>query len=64
VQATEGRNPTHAEMVAFMKQYNVTLPAMRPWFHYAYDAKTAAVLVLEDKAVKAQVYKEYGLPPE
>lgn len=64
VQATEGRNPTYAEMVTWMKQYNVELPAMRPYYHYAYDAKTAAVLVLEDKALKAQIYKEKGIPLE
>ncbi|QDT65281.1 hypothetical protein [Calycomorphotria hydatis] len=48
--AVEGKTPNYAELQDFMKQNaSLTLPALKPWQHYAYNAEEGKIVVVENR---------------
>ena len=62
--ATNGRNPTYKEFLKMMKENHVEFAALPPYRMYGYDEKTGGIVILEDKELKAKLYKEHGIPQE
>lgn len=62
--AQHGRNPTYEEFTQMMQENNVQFAKMRPYRKYGYDAETGGIVILEDKALKAEIFKERGIPLE
>ena len=61
--ATEGKPPTYAALMDFMKQNpSLELPATKEYQTYGYDETTGEIVILEHKERKATRYRELGLP--
>jgi len=60
--AINGKNPTFTEFMKIVKQHKIEFNAMPPYRMYGYDPKTGGIAILEDKAEKARLYKEAGIP--
>ncbi|MEM7813152.1 MAG: hypothetical protein AAF532_16880 [Planctomycetota bacterium] len=64
-QIVNERTPTHADVVEYVEQNNLWLPAMRPWQHYAYDEDEGKLLVVDNLEERDAAYIAGGLdPPE
>lgn len=62
--ALNERNPTYDELVGMMKTHGVEFAMLPRYQTYGYDAQAGTIVVLEDKAEKARLYKEAGVPLE
>jgi len=56
--------PTFAEFESLYRQAGVEFKGLYPWQTYAYDAEAGTVCILEDRAEKARMHKEKGVPYE
>lgn len=60
-----GKDPQPMSYQAFVNDYKKSgrrFKATRPYRLYGYNPKTGNVVLLEDKAMKARIYKEKGIP--
>ncbi len=63
-ETNDGKYPTFTEAEKLMKQLNIRLAERPPYQLYGYDAKTGAIVLLEDKAEKIRLYKANGIAIE
>jgi len=47
-----------------MRQHNIEFTELYPYQMYGYDSSLGAIEVLEDSALKAEVYSQAGLNPD
>lgn len=60
----DGNWPTYEEYQAEARRHNIRFSELPAYQMYGYDDQTGQVMILEDRAVKAQMREAAGLPPE
>jgi len=61
-QDIDGKFPTYEALQGYIAMNGVDMPRLREYHHYAYDAATGQIVILENKAEKEARHKELGLP--
>lgn len=62
--ALNDKFPTYDEFMQIVKQNRVEFPEAVPYQLYGYDESSGAIIMLEDKAKKLQLFKKHGIPLE
>ena len=61
-QAEYDRYPSYDEFLRMMKENRVQFAEMPSYRMYGYEAQTGTIVILEDKALKAKIYEQAGIP--
>ena len=60
--AVNGKNPTYKEFMQLVQKHRIEFNTMPAYRMYGYDPQTGGIAILEDKAEKARLHKEAGIP--
>ena len=58
--AMNERYPTFEEFSSLLKQFDIRLGNLYDYQMYAYDDQTGEICILEDRALKKQMYEAAG----
>jgi len=62
-QATHEKFPAFDEFMKIMKEHQVEFADVRSYEMYGYSEETGEIVLVEDLALKTEIYEKYGLDP-